>query len=281
MAFMDDGKHGKPKDPVLALTQWVQSRSKRQKSILLGVAGIVLLIVLWLTIEDHDTLFVLAELAHFVGIVVLVYKLYRKKSVAGLSLKSQELTAVFLAIRLYCSFKMEYDIHTLLDASTLAATVWVVYMMRFTGLKQAYQKEQDVINQLAVVGPCAVLAFLAHPKTSHHYAFRVLWALCVYLEAVSMLPQLRMMQKAKIVERFTAHYVFALGLSRFFSCAHWLLQILDRNQYLLKALGSGIWPCMVLFSELAQTAILADFCYYYINSYTEGSGVVRLPTGIV
>ena len=46
---------------------------------------------------------------------------------------------------------MEYDIHTLLDASTLVATIWVVYMMRFTGLKQAYQKEQDVLNQAYVV----------------------------------------------------------------------------------------------------------------------------------
>ena len=28
------------------------------------------------------------------------------------------------------------------------------------------------------------------------YVNRVLWALCVYVEAVSVLPQLRMMQKA-------------------------------------------------------------------------------------
>lgn len=40
-----------------------------------------------------------------------------------------------------------------------------------------------------------------------------------------MLPQLRMMQNAKVVEKFTAHYVFALGLSRFVSCAHWVLQV--------------------------------------------------------
>lgn len=52
-----------------------------------------------------------------------------------------------------------------------------------------------------------------------------MWAFCVYLEAVSVLPQLRMMQKAKVVEKFTAHYVFALGLSRFISCAHWILQV--------------------------------------------------------
>jgi hypothetical protein len=31
------------------------------------------------------------------------------------------------------------------------------------------------------------------------------------VEAVSVLPQLRMMQKTKVVERFTANYVFALG----------------------------------------------------------------------
>lgn len=29
----------------------------------------------------------------------------------------------------------------------------------------------------------------------------------------------------QVVERFTAHYVFALGLSRFLSCAHWVLQV--------------------------------------------------------
>jgi hypothetical protein len=54
---------------------------------------------------------------------------------------------------------------------------------------------------------------------------QILWAVCVYLEAISVLPQLRMMQNSKMVERFTAHYVFCLGLSRFFSCAHWILQV--------------------------------------------------------
>lgn len=86
-----------------------------------------------------------------------------------------------------------------------------------------------------------------------------LWALCVYLEAVSVFPQLRMMQNSKIVERFTAHYVFALGLARFLSCAHWVLQILDGDSFLLTAFWRGLWPVMVLLSEIVQTAILADF----------------------
>ena len=60
----------------------------------------------------------------------------------GLSLKSQELTAMFLAVRLYCSFVMEYDIHTLLDLATLATTLWVIYMIRFK-LKASYMEDKD------------------------------------------------------------------------------------------------------------------------------------------
>lgn len=143
------------------------------------------------TIEDHDTLFVLAEATHFIGIGLLGFKLLTKKSVAGqtarphwaahrpqpqpqlnptpmtcpcpslpclpagLSLRSQELTGIFLGLRLVCSFLMEKDIHTLLDGLTLAATAAVIYGMRFTAVRQTYQKEQDTVKLLYVVrAPC-------------------------------------------------------------------------------------------------------------------------------
>ena len=45
-----------------------------------------------------------------------------------------------------------------------------------------------------------------------------------------------MMQRNKAVEKFTGHYVFCLALSRFFSCAHWLLQLVEgRNSPLWQA----------------------------------------------
>lgn len=34
---------------------------------------------------------------------------------------------------------------------------------------------------------------------------------------------------------------------------------MEGNKYLLQALGSGLWPIMVLLSEIVQTFILADF----------------------
>eukprot|EP00250_Pteridium_aquilinum_P000247 c10272_g1_i1 orf=303-1130(+) len=268
------------RNPVRVLMFWFKRQPPKVKSFLAVFAAIFSLIFIRFAIRDHDNLFVAAEAIHAIGIVVLIYKLTKEKTCAGLSLKSQELTALFLAVRLYCSFVMEYDIHTLLDTATLITTCWVIYMIRYK-LKSTYLSDLDNFPIYFVVIPCAIVAFAIHPTTSHYFVNRILWAFCVYLEAVSVLPQLRVMQNTRVVEPFTAHYVFALGVARFLSCAHWVLQVLDSRGYLLTALGHGLWPSMVLLSEVVQTFILADFCYYYVKSVVEGQSVMRLPTGVV
>ena len=39
----------------------------------------------------------------------------------------------------------------------------------------------------------------------------------------------------QVVERFVGHYVFCLGLSRFFSCAHWILQVCQPTRHITYA----------------------------------------------
>lgn len=260
--------------------RWFKARSPTERTIAGISAAIVALTLLYFIIEDHDTLFILSEIVHAAGILVLGYKLLRKRNSGGLSLASQELTALFLACRLFCSFVMEYDVHTILDLLSLGATAGVIYCLRGP-LKQTYQKSFDTMHHAMILIPCLVLALLVHPSTKHNFFLRTLWAFCVYLEAVSVLPQLRMMQKSGSVEKFTAHYVFALGLSRFIACSHWILQILEGDKFIFKALGSGLWPSFVLLSEIVQTFILADFCYIYVKSFASGTGVIQLPAGIV
>ncbi|KAJ6813056.1 putative ER lumen protein-retaining receptor C28H8.4 isoform X2 [Iris pallida] len=265
---------------VASASAWFRRQPARVKAFLGVTAAVAALVFLRVAVSDHDNLFVAAEFSHAVGIAFLIYKLTKERTCAGLSLKSQELTALFLAVRLYCSFVMEYDIHTLLDSATLITTMWVIYMIRFK-LKSSYMEDKDNFAIYYVVVPCAILAFLIHPSTLHNIVNRVSWAFCVYLEAVSVLPQLRLMQNTKIVEPFTAHYVFALGIARFLSCAHWVLQVFDTHGRLITALGYGMWPPMVLLAEIVQTFILADFCYYYVKSVFGGQLVLRLPAGVV
>ncbi|PPD86221.1 hypothetical protein GOBAR_DD16808 [Gossypium barbadense] len=231
-----------------AATMWVRRQPPKVKAFLAVVSGMAALVLLRFIVHDHDNLFVAAESVHSLGISVLIYKLTKEKTCA--------------------------------DLATLATTLWVIYMIRFK-LKSSYMEDKDNFAIYYVVIPCAVLALFIHPSTSHNLMNRIFWAFCVYLEAVSVLPQLQVMQNTKIVEPFTAHYVFALGVARFLSCAHWVLQVLDSRGHLLVALGYGLWPSMVLISEIVQTFILADFCYYYIKSVFGGQLVLRLPSGVV
>ncbi|KAL9681147.1 hypothetical protein QQ045_012928 [Rhodiola kirilowii] len=88
---------------------------------------------------------------------------------------------------------MELDLHKFLDLVSLVSTPWVV--------------------------PCAVLALLINPTSRGSWSpslFCVSWAFCTYIESVSVLPQLLLIQnaKAKMVVPFTAHYVFALGVAK-------------------------------------------------------------------
>lgn len=93
--------------------------------------------------------------------------------VAGLSLKSQDLTAIFLAVRLYCSFVMEYDIHTLLDMATLASTIWVIYMIRFN-LKSSYMADKDNFALYYVVSETMHWTFHLGYSPLYLYSFQPL-----------------------------------------------------------------------------------------------------------
>ncbi|XP_022769906.1 putative ER lumen protein-retaining receptor C28H8.4 [Durio zibethinus] len=256
---------------------WIRKQSMKVKIFFAATSLLFSLVALKLLVKDHSQFLIASELIHIAGIVVLVYKLTTKKTCSGLSLKSQELTAIFLAVRLVCSFMLEGDIHTLLDFATLIFTTCLIFMIRYK-LKSSYIKELDNFPIYYTVVPSAVLAVLIHPYNSHIYISQVLWAFCVYLEAVSVLPQLRMMQNAKMIEAFTAHYVFALGVARFLACAHWIIQVYETGGRYLFLVGAGyFWFPMVIIAEIVQTFILADFCYYYIKSVMQGQLIIRMP----
>jgi hypothetical protein len=66
------------------------------------------------------------------------------------------------------SFMMEYDIHTILDALTLAATGIILYCMTSTDVAPTYQKEQDKVKYYYVVGEFMILAATTHFRPLGH-----------------------------------------------------------------------------------------------------------------
>ncbi|KAK4268247.1 hypothetical protein QN277_024930 [Acacia crassicarpa] len=242
----------KRSSPVSVLFGWVRKQSVKVK-IFLGVfLALCALVALKFTIKDHNYFFISSEAVHLAGIIVLFYKLLTQKTCSGLSLKMQELTALFLTVRLICSFLMENDIHTVLDFISFLLTLLVIYWIRFK-LKSSYIKELDSLRLPFLVVPAAILAVVIHPATKYH-------------------------KNAKMVETFTGYYVFALGVSRFLSLAHWIIQIYETRGAYLFLIGSGyFWFLAAFLSEMVQSFILADFCYYYVKSIMQGQLLRKMP----
>lgn len=263
-------------EAVRQIRRWVRSRTVREKVSMGAIAALLLLVFLIVVVKNHAYLFVATQTSHAAGILLLIYKLTISKTCSGLSLKTQELTAIYLAVRLLSSISIRGQIHFVLDSLTLFATLWVIYMMRFK-LKSTYMQEQDNMPVLYVLAPCAVVALLAHPVASIPLLIRWMWSFCIMVEALAVLPQLCLMQNAKMVEPFTAHYVFALGVSRFMGCANWIIKIIQTRGAYLMLIGKGhFWLLLALVSEVVQTFILADFCYYYVKSVMEGQTIMSL-----
>jgi hypothetical protein len=74
----------------------------------------------------------------------------------------------------------------------------IYYLLMIIPLTHAIPLTHTLLLNWMQAAPCAVLALLIHPSTAHNLLNRILWAFCVYLEAVSVLPQLRVMQNTKV-----------------------------------------------------------------------------------
>ncbi|KAL2319292.1 hypothetical protein Fmac_028261 [Flemingia macrophylla] len=263
---------------VNVLFEKLRKLSMKVKIFLGALLAVCALVTLKLTIKNFLYFFIVSEAVHAAGIIALIYKLFALKTCSGLSLITQQLTALFLAARLICSTYIEANIHTVLDLISLMSTLLVIWMIRFK-LKSSYIKELDNLRLYFVVVPVAILAILIHPYIiDWSLFFRIMWAFSLYLEAVSILPQLRFMQNAKMIETFTGYYVFALGISRFMALAYWIIQIYETGGQRFFWGGSNyLWFLSSFVAEMVQSFILADFCFYYIKSFMRGQLLRKMP----
>lgn len=74
-------------------------------------------------------------------------------------MKTQELTAIFIFIRMLVSYGFLRDMHVVLDFLTLGATLWVIYMIRFK-LNNTYMKEHDNLPLYYVVRNLNFMLFM-------------------------------------------------------------------------------------------------------------------------
>ena len=154
------------------------------------------------------------------AIFLLLLKIWKTKSAAGISGKSQILfTIVYFTRYLDVFFTFISVYNTLMKVLFVGASSFTVYLIfMHKQVQPTYDRNHDTFKLEAVLLPAFVFSLLPW----FHYAFTVLeilWAFSIYLEAVAIMPQLFMLTKTGSAETITSHYLFALGAYRTF-CTH-------------------------------------------------------------
>lgn len=204
------------------------------------------------------------DVSHVVAIIILLIKIWRSKSCAGISGKSQLLFALVFTTRyldLFTSFISVYNtIMKVIFLSIAYATVYLIYMR----LRSTYDSESDSFRVEFLLVPVAGLSFL------ENYAFtplEILWTFSIYLESVAILPQLFMITKTGEAESITTHYLFFLGLYRALYLANWVWRYHTE----------GFFDQIAVVAGVVQTIFYCDFFYLYVTRVLRGSGRMSLP----
>lgn len=197
------------------------------------------------------------DLSHMLSFFVLLFKIHSAKSVAGISLKTQELYVLVFCARYIDLFWNHLSLYnSVMKVIFIGLSITIVHVMR-RGVPQrsTYNPELDSFPHHWLVIPCVLLGIAINQDYSS--PFEMAWAFSIYLEAVAILPQLHMVQKHGEVENLTSHYIFLLGLYRLLYVFNWAYRYATEPDY---------WQPIVWVAGLVQAVLYADFFYNYVKS---------------
>ena len=209
----------------------------------------------------------IADLLHLAAIFLLVFRIRTSRNCVGISYKTQELFLITFSLRyldLFMYFISLYN--TCMKLLFVGMTAYTVYLIRYKKpYCRTYNAEADEFPHRKVILPAAaVLALLIN---SGYEPWELVWSFSLWLEALAFIPQIVILNKIRLIENITSHYVAALGLYRFFYVLSWLMKYFAHDMYSWTQILSGV----------LQTAVYADLLYYYFVSLKEGKDKMELP----
>uniref|UniRef100_A0A8C6NWV7 ER lumen protein-retaining receptor n=1 Tax=Nothobranchius furzeri TaxID=105023 RepID=A0A8C6NWV7_NOTFU len=192
------------------------------------------------------------DLSHLAAIIILLLKIWKSRSCAGISGKSQVLFALVFTTRyldLLTSFISLYNTTMkVIYIGCSYATVYLIYMK----LKATYDGNHDTFRVEFLIVPVGGLAFLVNHDFS---PLEILWTFSIYLESVAILPQLFMISKTGEAETITTHYLFFLGLYRALYLINWIWRFYFE----------GFFDMIAIVAGVVQTILYCDFFYLYVT----------------
>ncbi|KOX77419.1 ER lumen protein retaining receptor [Melipona quadrifasciata] len=205
----------------------------------------------------------LGDLSHLLAIIILLLKIWKTRSCAGISGKSQILFAIVYTTRYLDLVTTYVSAYNTFMKIVFIVTSYVTVFLMYVKFKATYDHNHDTFRIEFLILPTSVLALVINNEFT---VIEVLWTFSIYLESVAILPQLFLVSKTGEAESITSHYLFALGSYRGLYLLNWVYRYYAESHADLIA----------IFAGLVQTILYCDFFYLYITKVLKGKKL-QLP----
>merc|ERR550514_2657545 len=224
--------------------------------------------------KEFTAILTLSTMVQALAFILLQMQISESKSVAGISGKALTMHAIKLCCRLGSSLFLDGYLPTdksgdwiyqLGDVLSLLMVLQILYSV-YGAHKASYQFEADTLDLRNLIMGAVVLAVLIHPDMNSWAPMDIVWTTHLYVDAISMVPQLWMIsQMGGEVKGFTAHYI----AGTFLSAAFWFYASPDlvEDEKSLNIPGLAINA-----AHIVQMMLLLDFGYYYGRAFLQGRG---------
>lgn len=278
MAGWDDKQEGGDKFK-RDLMRYVQSEAFK----VWGGFSLVVLTVFWFfSSGDFSFLLTLSSLVSMFSFLMVLAKIESSRSVKGVSLKMMECYILVYLGRLcaivpfegYLPFDKSGDwFYQTCEFVGFVLASFIVYSVRFR-YRSEYTVDLDTFSHVWLIVPSLALSLIFHPNLNNFLPSDIAWAFALYLESVSVLPQLFQFMKEGKAAPHTSHFLAAQAVSKVLSFIFWassFSELSNPNHYIKSFVGN--W---VVAMQLVQLLVMGDFIFHYIRCISKGIPVSEL-----
>lgn len=257
---------------------------KRKKDVIMWLGFIVIVALCFICISSKEFSFfmVLSAMTQTFALFIIAQKVYNYQNSSGLSLNSMICYLILIGSRLsstvFYSGYLPSDsagdwFYQLCEVTSLILTVVIIIFITKLFKDTAEGENEDQVDYKYLVVPALILALLVHTGLNNNLLTDIAWSFSMYLESVSIFPQLFLFMKKKgQIESYTSHYVSLQGISRFFSLVFWFYTYEELNEEMDDSISifHSYTGYFLIASQLVQLIIMIEFYYYYIKSLLSG-----------
>jgi len=241
-----------------------------------GLVSAALVTFMFCSSFDFSFLLTLSSLVSTASFIMMIIMVVRRRSVQGVSRKMMECYMVVFLSRLvaivpfegYLPFDKSGDwLYQSCEGFGFIGAATICYLSRRL-YADTYKADADGLNHVWLLVPTLGVAMVLHTNLDGYLPCDIAWAFALYLEAVTVLPQLCMFMQERSTQPHTSHFLAAQALAKLMSFGFWASSFSELahedhpiNKY------AGHWVVVV---QLIQLIIMGDFLYHYIRCVRKG-----------